>query len=82
VVSTPTSECWTLSASAATGHFKKRFAFRVFLADLQHYKRLMSVALNVSGRGLPLIKPYLMQKISSIWSFSLLLTFILLRRSC
>lgn len=61
---------------------RKRVAFRVFLADLQHNKRLMSVALNVSGGGLSLIKPYLMQKISSIWSFSVLPTFILLWRSC
>lgn len=58
------------------------FAFGVFLADLQHNKRLMSVALTVSGRGLSLIKAYLMQKASSIWSFSVLPTFILLWRSC
>lgn len=32
------------------------FVFRVFLADLQHNKRLMSVALNMSGRGLSLYK--------------------------
>lgn len=47
-----------LNASDVTGGFEKKkiFVFRVFLADLHHNKWLMSVALNMSGRGLSLYK--------------------------